>query len=87
MTSAHDFATATRPATPSAAAQEPAPALPPGLDRNTLDALTHGRLGDPFAVLGPHRLETAEGRGRTGWCAPSIPARGACRPSTRAARS
>ncbi|MDO3528397.1 1,4-alpha-glucan branching protein GlgB [Ralstonia pseudosolanacearum] len=61
MTSVHDFATATRPATPSAAAQEPAPALPPGLDRNTLDALTHGRLGDPFAVLGPHRLETAEG--------------------------
>ncbi|AEG70878.1 alpha amylase C-terminal domain-containing protein [Ralstonia solanacearum] len=61
MSTAHGFATPTRPATPAVAAPEPPPALPPGLDRNALDALTHGRLGDPFAVLGPHRLETADG--------------------------
>ncbi len=61
MSAAHGFATPARPATPAVAAPEPPPVLPPGLDRNALDALTHGRLGDPFAVLGPHRLETADG--------------------------
>ncbi|PNQ34090.1 1,4-alpha-glucan-branching protein, partial [Ralstonia solanacearum] len=61
MRAAHGFATPARPATPAVAAPEPPPVLPPGLDRNALDALTHGRLGDPFAVLGPHRLETADG--------------------------
>ena len=24
-------------------------------DSGTMDALVHGRLGDPFSVLGPHR--------------------------------
>ena len=34
---------------------------PPGVDSATIDALVHGRLGDPFAVLGPHRVPTDEG--------------------------
>ena len=32
---------------------QPTPVVP-GLDPATADALAHGRLGDPFAVLGPH---------------------------------
>ena len=50
-------------ATPTKTATEPeAPiVLPPGVDQMRVDALTHGRLGDPFAVLGPHRLDTEDG--------------------------
>ena len=35
-------------------------------DRHTLDALIHGRLSNPFAVLGPH--EPACGRAVRGYC-------------------
>ncbi|MDC6663028.1 hypothetical protein N4Q66_26270, partial [Leclercia adecarboxylata] len=52
-----DFATPT-----NTAAQPAAPVvLPPGVDQMQVDVLTHGRLGDPFAVLGPHRLDTEDG--------------------------
>ena len=46
---------------PKAAAPEPAVVLPPGVDQAQVDALTHGRLGDPFSVLGPHRVDGSEG--------------------------
>ncbi|MBV9757466.1 MAG: 1,4-alpha-glucan branching protein GlgB [Alphaproteobacteria bacterium] len=37
----------------------PVTGFDPGLDAGAVDALVHGRHGDPFAVLGPH--ETAAG--------------------------
>ncbi|MCP1171441.1 1,4-alpha-glucan branching protein GlgB [Ralstonia chuxiongensis] len=52
-----DFASPTK----TAAAPEAPIVLPPGVDQMRVDALTHGRLGDPFAVLGPHRVDTDDG--------------------------
>ncbi|MGN8063686.1 1,4-alpha-glucan branching protein GlgB [Ralstonia sp. 22111] len=52
-----DFASPTK----TAAEPEAPIVLPAGVDQMRVDALTHGRLGDPFAVLGPHRMDTEDG--------------------------